>query len=66
MSSSKCPVCNKKANMLGIVCKCGNKYCMEHRMPEDHNCAINYKARKTPTENVSNHIENSTKTENEK
>ena len=46
MSSTKstCPTCGKKANTLGIVCKCGNKYCMAHRMPEDHSCTFDHKS----------------------
>ena len=39
-----CPICNKKSNQLGIICKCGNKYCMNHRMPEDHHCIYDYKS----------------------
>lgn len=46
MSSTKssCPVCGKRTNNLGIVCKCGNKYCMTHRMPEDHKCTYDHKS----------------------
>jgi predicted nucleic acid binding AN1-type Zn finger protein len=40
---NKCPICNKKSNQLGLVCKCGNKYCMQHRLPEHHNCTYDYK-----------------------
>lgn len=42
-TSNRCPVCNKKANMLGIICKCGQTFCMEHRMPEMHKCTFDYK-----------------------
>lgn len=43
VSTIKCSVCNKKANGLGIICKCGLKFCMEHRMPEEHNCTFDFK-----------------------
>jgi len=51
---NKCPICNKKSNQLGLVCKCGNKYCMEHRLPEHHNCSFDYKttAREKTLENI--------------
>lgn len=41
--TNKCPTCGKKPNMLGIVCKCGGKFCMEHRMPEEHQCTYDFK-----------------------
>jgi predicted nucleic acid binding AN1-type Zn finger protein len=40
---NKCHICNKKTNNLGLICKCGNKFCMEHRLPENHNCDYDYK-----------------------
>jgi predicted nucleic acid binding AN1-type Zn finger protein len=39
----KCPVCGRRANGLDIVCKCGQTFCMVHRMPEDHHCSFDYK-----------------------
>lgn len=47
MTSNKCPCCNKKVNFLGIICKCGGKYCMDHRLPEKHNCLYNYRVEAT-------------------
>lgn len=39
----KCVICKKKVGLLGYECKCGNIYCSLHRMPEDHQCKIDYK-----------------------
>jgi len=39
----RCKVCNKKLGILGFECKCGHQYCIKHRMPEDHECIIDYK-----------------------
>lgn len=29
--------------LLGISCKCGFIYCNKHRMPEEHECGVDYK-----------------------
>ena len=39
----KCPMCGRKANHLDITCKCGKQFCMEHFLPEYHNCTFNHK-----------------------
>lgn len=38
--AARCPVegCNKKIPLVPIPCKCGVNYCMDHRLPESHNC----------------------------
>lgn len=41
----KCKICNKKINMIEEImakCKCNNYYCTLHRLPEYHNCEIDY------------------------
>lgn len=38
----RCTKCNKKSWVLHD-CKCGDKYCLNHRYPESHNCTYNYK-----------------------
>lgn len=30
--------CNVKLGMLAFDCKCNNKYCSKHRLPETHEC----------------------------
>lgn len=44
-TKQKCCVegCKKKANGLDIVCMCGQKFCMAHRLPEDHGCQFDFK-----------------------
>lgn len=29
--------------MIGFDCKCGNRYCSIHRLPEEHKCTFNHK-----------------------
>lgn len=38
-----CQECNKKIKLMSFSCKCGNKYCMKHMSPIDHNCVFNFK-----------------------
>lgn len=43
LDKSKCFACNKKVGLLGIECKCQLVFCNMHRMPEDHQCTINWR-----------------------
>lgn len=36
--------CKKKLLLSDPTCKCKERYCMSHRMPEDHACSFDYKA----------------------
>jgi hypothetical protein len=46
ISSSRCnhTGCKKKLTLIDLKCKCGIKFCLSHRMPEDHACSIDFKA----------------------
>ena len=35
--------CRKKLTLLDLECKCKNKYCLTHRLPENHNCTYDFK-----------------------
>lgn len=35
--------CNKKLKLTDYPCRCGNIYCNIHRIPEQHDCPIDYK-----------------------
>lgn len=35
--------CNKKVKITDLLCRCGNKYCQLHRIPETHDCSFNFK-----------------------
>ena len=35
--------CRKKLSLLDLECKCKNKYCLIHRLPENHNCSFDFK-----------------------
>lgn len=43
MKKSKCNYCGKKLGLIEYDCRCGKKFCIKHRMPEEHNCEYNYK-----------------------
>tara|TARA_Y100000992_G_C21133071_1_gene427528 strand:- start:526 stop:753 length:228 start_codon:yes stop_codon:yes gene_type:complete len=34
--------CNKKLRITDMVCRCGNRYCAEHRVAETHDCSFNF------------------------
>ena len=36
--------CKKKLLLSDHTCKCNERYCMTHRMPEEHACSFDYKA----------------------
>lgn len=38
-----CWKCNKKIGLTAIQCKCGFTFCDAHRLPENHECKIDYK-----------------------
>lgn len=38
----RCPVCNKKLGLIDYTCRCGNTFCIKHRMPEEHQCSFDY------------------------
>ena len=35
--------CNKKLKLSDMECRCEKRFCLIHRLPEQHNCIINYK-----------------------
>jgi predicted nucleic acid binding AN1-type Zn finger protein len=36
--------CNKKLMLTDITCKCCQRFCSAHRMPESHACTYDFKA----------------------
>tara|TARA_X000000950_G_C13573849_1_gene520711 strand:+ start:109 stop:411 length:303 start_codon:yes stop_codon:yes gene_type:complete len=30
--------CKKRLKIINIECRCKNRYCSKHRLPENHNC----------------------------
>lgn len=38
----KCFFCKKKSHFL-CECRCGKKFCVNHRLPEKHNCTFDYR-----------------------
>ena len=36
----KCSFCNKKLKLISFDCKCGGKFCSNHRYMNSHNCNI--------------------------
>lgn len=41
--AKKCYCCPKSVNIMGFDCKCGNRYCSVHRLPEEHKCSYDHK-----------------------
>ena len=37
------PECNKKLKLSDMECRCKQRFCLTHRLPEDHNCSVDYK-----------------------
>jgi len=37
--------CRKKLLLSDFACKCENRFCQLHRLPEDHKCKIDYKTK---------------------
>ena len=35
--------CNTKLKLSDMVCRCEKRYCLKHRLPEDHHCSVDYK-----------------------
>lgn len=35
--------CKKKLSLLDMDCRCGRRFCMNHRHAELHNCTFDYK-----------------------
>lgn len=35
--------CRKKLKLTDYECRCGNRFCQLHRLPEMHKCSIDYK-----------------------
>jgi predicted nucleic acid binding AN1-type Zn finger protein len=42
-SVPKCCHCKIKIGIYGMVCKCGQVFCSEHRLPENHVCSFDFK-----------------------
>jgi predicted nucleic acid binding AN1-type Zn finger protein len=35
--------CNAKLKLTDFDCRCNNKFCVKHRMPESHDCSYDFK-----------------------
>lgn len=35
--------CPKKLKLSDMECRCEKRYCLKHRLPEDHQCSVDYK-----------------------
>ena len=44
--------CNKKLKLTDMKCVCCKTFCLEHRLPESHNCAYDFKEKKIVLEKV--------------
>ena len=39
----KCFHCNKKLKLIHFTCRCGQKFCINHQLPHNHNCPYDSK-----------------------
>ncbi|KAI3939856.1 hypothetical protein MKW98_029632 [Papaver atlanticum] len=44
VKNNRCSTCNKRVNLMGYGCRCGNFYCSMHRYLEIHACTYDYKS----------------------
>ena len=35
--------CNRKLLLSDLSCRCENRFCILHRLPENHKCTFDYK-----------------------
>lgn len=42
-NSKHCGYCNKKLKLTDITCRCGIRFCPEHRYSDKHLCTFDYK-----------------------
>ena len=43
-TSKRCYICRKKLGLMSFTCKCSDKlFCVEHQLPELHNCSFDFK-----------------------
>ncbi|KAE8657347.1 Zinc finger A20 and AN1 domain-containing stress-associated protein 7 [Hibiscus syriacus] len=40
---NRCFICRKKVGLTGFKCRCESTFCGEHRYPEKHECAFDFK-----------------------
>ena len=41
-ANKRCPVCRKKITITAFACRCGVRFCPQHRYPEAHNCTFDF------------------------
>ena len=44
--------CRKKLKLTDMKCVCCKTFCLEHRLPESHNCTYDFKKNKIVIEKV--------------
>ena len=44
---NRCTYCKKKIGVIDLLsskCRCGDTFCLRHRLPEQHSCTYNFKS----------------------
>ena len=41
---NRCPCCQKRLALTDYDCRCGQRYCSTHRLPESHECQYDFRA----------------------
>jgi len=43
LKANRCHSCKRKVGLTGFDCRCGGKFCSDHRYSDAHHCAFDYK-----------------------
>ena len=44
MDTARCSACGRRLGVVWFECRCGNRHCSQHRLPETHACGFDFKS----------------------
>nr|XP_027204197.1 AN1-type zinc finger protein 6-like [Dermatophagoides pteronyssinus] len=42
-SKNRCQICTRNIQIIGFDCRCGGRFCIEHRLAKEHCCQFDYR-----------------------
>ncbi|OTF81747.1 hypothetical protein BLA29_008429 [Euroglyphus maynei] len=42
-NKNRCQICTRSIQIIGFDCRCGGRYCIEHRLAKEHFCQFDYR-----------------------
>ena len=42
-NENRCQICPRSIKIIGFDCRCGGRYCIEHRLAKEHHCQFDYR-----------------------